>query len=50
MNIAHSLSREVKGIPVTLNPGELIIQPAGWFHQVYALDSPNISVSYFWRY
>jgi hypothetical protein len=31
-------------------PGELIIQPAGWFHQVYALDSPNMSVSYFWRY
>ncbi|XAT58965.1 hypothetical protein GN241_17320 [Rhodobacteraceae bacterium IMCC1335] len=33
-----------------LNPGELLVQPAGWFHQVYALDSPNMSVSYFWRY
>ncbi len=35
---------------VELHPGELLIQPAGWFHQVYALDSPTMSVSYFWRY
>ena len=46
----YPLAREAKCISVTLNPGELIIQPAGWFHQVYALDSPNMSVSYFWRY
>lgn len=44
------LARDAKCISVTLNPGELIIQPAGWFHQVYAQDSPNMSVSYFWRY
>lgn len=37
-------------LSVTLNPGEMIVQPAGWFHQVYGLDSPNMSVSYFWRY
>ncbi len=37
-------------ISVVLEPGDLIIQPAGWFHQVYALDSPNMSVSYFWRH
>jgi len=43
-------AEKAKCISVTLNPGELIIQPAGWFHQVYALDSPNMSVSYFWRY
>lgn len=43
-------AREAKCISVTLNPGELLVQPAGWFHQVYALDSPNMSVSYFWRY
>lgn len=35
---------------VELYPGELLVQPAGWFHQVYALDSPTMSVSYFWRY
>ena len=35
---------------IELMPGELLIQPAGWFHQVYALDSPTMSVSYFWRY
>lgn len=43
-------AKAAKCISVTLNPGELIIQPYGWFHQVYALDSPNMSVSYFWRY
>lgn len=43
-------ARDAKCISVTLNPGELLVQPAGWFHQVYALDSPNMSVSYFWRY
>jgi len=43
-------AREAKCLSVTLNPGELLIQPSGWFHQVYALNSPNMSVSYFWRY
>ncbi|PWQ93255.1 cupin-like domain-containing protein [Leucothrix pacifica] len=43
-------AEKAKCISVTLNPGELLLQPAGWFHQVYALDSPNMSVSYFWRY
>ena len=43
-------AKEAKCVSVTLNPGELIIRPAGWFHQVYAIDSPNMSVSYFWRY
>lgn len=43
-------AHEAKCLSVTLNPGELLVQPAGWFHQVYALDSPNMSVSYFWRY
>ena len=43
-------ARDAKCLSVTLNPGELIIQPAGWFHQVHAIDSPNMSVSYFWRY
>ncbi len=43
-------ARGAKCIPVILNPGELLLQPAGWFHQVHALDSPNMSVSYFWRH
>ena len=43
-------AEKAKCISVTLNPGELLVQPAGWFHQVYALDSPNMSASYFWRY
>ena len=43
-------ARQARSLSVTLHPGELLVQPAGWFHQVYALDSPNMSVSYFWRY
>lgn len=47
---AFPKAREAKPISVILQPGELLVQPAGWFHQVYALDSPTMSVSYFWRY
>lgn len=43
-------AKEAKCLSLILAPGELLLQPAGWFHQVYALDSPNMSVSYFWRY
>ena len=43
-------AKEASYISVILEPGDLIVQPAGWFHQVYALDSPNMSVSYFWRH
>ncbi len=43
-------AEEARCISVTLEPGQLLLQPEGWFHQVYALDSPNMSVSYFWRY
>lgn len=43
-------ARNAKCISVELIPGELLVQPAGWFHQVYTLDSPTMSVSYFWRY
>lgn len=41
---------KASGIEVVLNPGELLIQPAGWFHAVYCLDSPTFSVSYFFRH
>lgn len=41
---------QARGIEVVLNPGELLIQPAGWFHAVYCLDSPTFSVSYFFRH
>lgn len=43
-------AQKAKCLSVVLHPGELLVQPAGWFHQVYALDSPTMSVSYFWRY
>ncbi|WP_299548642.1 cupin-like domain-containing protein [uncultured Tateyamaria sp.] len=43
-------AREAKSISVTLHPGDLLVQPAGWFHQLRALDSPDMSVSYSWRY
>lgn len=37
-------------IEVILNPGEVLIQPAGWFHAVYCIDSPTFSVSYFLKH
>ncbi len=43
-------AKEAKCLTVELHPGELLVQPAGWFHQVYALDTPTMSVSYFWRF
>lgn len=44
------LFENAKGIEVILHPGELLIQPAGWFHAVYCLDSPTFSVSYFLKH
>ncbi|WP_299499531.1 hypothetical protein [uncultured Roseobacter sp.] len=39
-----------KSISVTRHPGEPPVRCAGWFHRVHALDCPNMSVNYFWRY
>jgi Cupin-like domain len=39
-----------QALEVVLQPGELLIQPAGWFHAVYCLDSPTFSVSYFLKH
>lgn len=46
----YPLYAQAKGFEVVLNPGELLVQPAGWFHAVYCLDSPTFSVSYFLRH
>ncbi len=43
-------AKKATHMSITLYPGELLVQPAGWFHQVFALDSPTMSVSYFWRH
>lgn len=37
--------QKAQPIEVVLHPGEMIIQPIGWFHDVYALD-PVLSISY----
>jgi hypothetical protein len=39
--------REAHPIEFTLVPGEILVQPAGWFHQVYSLDDVTLSVSHF---
>ncbi len=39
--------REATPVEVVLNPGELIVVPAGWLHQVTSLD-PSISVTGNW--
>lgn len=41
---------KARPIEVVLNPGEVLIQPAGWFHVVYCIDSPTFSVSYFLKH
>lgn len=41
---------KARPIEVVLAPGEMLIQPAGWFHVVYCLDSPTFSVSHFYRH
>ena len=41
---------EAQRLEVILRPGELLVQPAGWFHEIYCLDSPTFSVSYFYRH
>ncbi len=41
---------KAKPIEVILHPGELLIQPAGWFHVVYCIDTPTFSVSHFYRH
>lgn len=42
----YPLFKMARPIEVTLEPGDVLINPAGWFHEVYALD-PVISVSLF---
>ncbi|HYH95373.1 cupin-like domain-containing protein, partial [Hyalangium sp.] len=39
--------REAHPIELLLAPGELLVQPVGWFHQVYSLDDVTLSVSHF---
>ena len=41
---------KARPLEVILAPGEMLIQPAGWFHVVYCLDSPTFSVSHFFRH
>lgn len=42
------LYKKANPLEIILRPGELLYQPAGWFHCVYALDKEfTMSVSYF---
>ena len=40
-------AKEATPFEATLNPGEMLIQPLGWWHMVYADDPIVMSVSYF---
>lgn len=44
------LFKQARPIEAILHPGEILVQPAGWFHAVYCLDSPTFSVSYFLKF
>ena len=39
--------KSIEKYTVILNPGELLVQPGGWFHCVYSMDPTTMSVSYF---
>jgi hypothetical protein len=39
--------KQTSPIEVVLEPGDLLVQPLGWFHSVYSLDGMTMSVSYF---
>lgn len=38
---------QARPIDVEIGPGDLLVLPAGWFHAVYCVESPTLSVSYF---
>lgn len=42
----YPLFANARPVEVVLEPGDVLINPVGWFHEVYALD-PVISVSFF---
>ncbi|ADO72771.1 Transcription factor jumonji [Stigmatella aurantiaca DW4/3-1] len=43
------LFARARGIPCTLEPGEMLFIPAGWFHKVCSL-TPSLSISFFKLY
>jgi len=43
----YPLFRDARGIDFELEPGDLLVQPPGWFHCVYSLTPVTASVSYF---
>jgi hypothetical protein len=42
----YPLSKELRTIEVALGPGELLVIPVGWFHEIYCAE-PVMSVSMF---
>lgn len=38
---------EARHVDVEIGPGDLLVLPPGWFHAVYCVESPTLSVSYF---
>jgi hypothetical protein len=38
---------QARQIDVEIGPGDLLVLPPGWFHAVYCVESPTLSVSYF---
>jgi hypothetical protein len=39
--------KEARAVECTLEAGDILFIPAGWWHQVYCLDHPCISVTHF---
>jgi hypothetical protein len=45
--IRYPAFRNARPIDVIVEPGQVLVLPIGWFHTVYCLDSPTLSISYF---
>lgn len=43
----YPLYKDATPIDFVIGPGDLLVQPLGWFHCVYSLDDVTASVSYF---
>ncbi|HET8935663.1 MAG TPA: cupin-like domain-containing protein [Polyangiales bacterium] len=44
----HPLFRQARGFEAVMDPGDILFIPNFYWHEVHSLDSPSISLSYWW--
>jgi [protein]-arginine 3-hydroxylase / protease len=45
---AHPLFRNARAFEAVMGPGDMLLIPSFFWHEVHSLDSPSISLSYWW--